>query len=336
LPAASIDGLASVTFMAWVKPTTVVTHTRVFDFGNGIAPTATAGGYIFLTPSNGSVVRFAITTSGYANEQGLSGTAALAAGSWTHVAVTIGSGVGRLYVNGALVNTNNAMTLTPAALGSLTTNYIGRSQFAADPYFNGAVDDLRIYSEALSASQIALFAAPLAAPQNLAATPGPLSLGLSWNAVPNASNYTVKYSTTSGGPYTTLSAGLPSLTQEHSNLSFGTTYYYVVSAANAAYEGPGSAEIAATPASASISESESTPPHLALIPASGETPPTATLTTSTSVPGHLYQLQTSTDLSTGSWFDVGDPVQGSGEPIQFSTPYDPSEPRRFYRIVVTR
>jgi hypothetical protein len=32
--------------------------------------------------------------------------------------------------------------------------YIGRSMFAADPFFNGYIDDLRIYNYALSADQV--------------------------------------------------------------------------------------------------------------------------------------------------------------------------------------
>ena len=136
----------------------------------------------------------------------------------------------------------------------------------------------------------------------------------------------------SGGPYLTLAS--PS--QLHSGLSYGTTYYYIVSAGNSVYDSPFSAEIAATPASALIGEAEATPPYLALTPASGEDPATATLATATSVAGHSYQLQTTTDLVSASWFDVGEPVSGDGAAILFETPYDPAEPRRFYRVLITR
>ncbi len=336
LPSGSLNGLTDVTIMTWVKPTTVTTFSRIFDFGSSTAPSATAGSYLFLTPSTGSVVRFAITSSGYNNEQRISGTAPLSAGAWSHVAVTISGGIGRLYVNGIQVGSNAAMTLSPASLGVLANLYLGKSQFAADPYFNGSLDDFRVYSQALSATEIAVFASPLAAPQNLAATPGPLEIGLSWNAVPNATRYTVKYATVSGGPYTTLSAGLPALSSLHSGLGYGTTYYYVVSAGNDAYEGPASAELAATPDSALITEDEVSPPQLAVTPASGETPASATLTSAPSVLGHLYQLQTCTDLVAGIWIDLGDPVPGTGAPLEFVTPFDPSERARFYRILVTR
>jgi hypothetical protein len=42
----------------------------------------------------------------------------------------------------------------PSALGSTTQNWIGRSQYAGDPYLSAAVDGFRIYSRALSASEV--------------------------------------------------------------------------------------------------------------------------------------------------------------------------------------
>ncbi|OPG14762.1 LamG-like jellyroll fold domain-containing protein [Microbispora sp. GKU 823] len=43
----------------------------------------------------------------------------------------------------------------PRDLGSTPGNWIGRSQYAGDPYLRGAVDSLRIYSRALTAAEIA-------------------------------------------------------------------------------------------------------------------------------------------------------------------------------------
>jgi hypothetical protein len=36
----------------------------------------------------------------------------------------------------------------------MTNVWIGRSQFASDPAFNGQLDELRIYASALTAAQI--------------------------------------------------------------------------------------------------------------------------------------------------------------------------------------
>ena len=54
--------------------------------------------------------------------------------------------------------TNNNMTLTPAALGATNNNWIGRSQFSADPFLAATVDDFQIYDHALSAADIATLA----------------------------------------------------------------------------------------------------------------------------------------------------------------------------------
>jgi hypothetical protein len=56
------------------------------------------------------------------------------------------------------VATNNNMTVTPADLGATNQNWIGRSQFSADPYLSATVDDFQIYSRALSASEVAALA----------------------------------------------------------------------------------------------------------------------------------------------------------------------------------
>ncbi|MEO7341728.1 MAG: hypothetical protein ABI073_12685 [Luteolibacter sp.] len=88
---------------------------------------------------------------------------------------------------------------------------------------------------------------------------------------------------------------------------------------------------------APISEIEIVTPSLVSTPASGGRPATtAKLTTAPSVPGHNYQLQTTTNLGTGSWLDEDEPVPGDGAPIIFGAPYDPAEPHRFHRILVTR
>ena len=332
LPAGFVSTLGDCTIQGWMKITSLTNWQRVFDFGTG------TDNYMFLSPQIGispNRLRFSIRTPAVA-EQSVLSSVAVPVGSWAHYAIVFSGTTCRLYLNGALVGQNTAMTLTPASLGLTTQNYLGKSQWATDPYLDSALDDFRIHSRALAASEIALFASPLAAPAGLAATPGPLELDLSWNAVPNATRYTLRYATASGGPYMTLSAGLPALSKLHSGLSYGTTYYYVVSAGNAAYDGPDSTEFAATPQSALLTDEETAPPLLSVMPASGETPATAALTSAPSVLGHVYQLQTTTDLVAGSWLDVGEPVPGTGAPLVFETPYDSAEPRRFYRILVTR
>jgi hypothetical protein len=75
------------------------------------------------------------------------------------VAVTLNAATGIVYVDGVAVGTNSSMSLNPASLGSTTNNYIGRSQSGSEAYLSGALDEFRIYSEALSPAEIAATAA---------------------------------------------------------------------------------------------------------------------------------------------------------------------------------
>ncbi|MGW6736481.1 beta-L-arabinofuranosidase domain-containing protein [Streptomyces sp. NPDC055013] len=149
LPAAVLGGASAITLSAWVKPTHDANWTRVFDFGNDNTR------YLYLAARNAAgVPRFAITTNGPGGEQGIDGTAALPLNQWSHLAVTIAGGTGTLHVNGTAVASNSAMSLTPAALGSLTNNWLGRSNFATDPVFAGAYDEFNVWSRALTAAEI--------------------------------------------------------------------------------------------------------------------------------------------------------------------------------------
>jgi hypothetical protein len=106
-------------------------------------------------------MRFAITTSGGAGEQVLNGPA-FVTGAWTHVAVTLSGNLATLYVNGVSVATNASMTIHPAALGATTQNYLGKSQFSADPAFVGGIDEFRLYGRALSSTEVGRLADTIA------------------------------------------------------------------------------------------------------------------------------------------------------------------------------
>ena len=150
LPATLLAGSAAVTVAAWVKPAHAANWARVFDFGNDTQR------YMYLVLRNaGGVPRFAVTTNYAGGEQGINGTTALPLDEWSHVAVTVGAGTGRLYVNGVQVGVNPAMTITPAVLGTLRNNWLGRSNYSGDPVYAGGLDDVNFWSRELSAAEIA-------------------------------------------------------------------------------------------------------------------------------------------------------------------------------------
>jgi len=88
---------------------------------------------------------------------------------------------------------------------------------------------------------------PPGTPSNLTALGGDGLIKLSWSAVASATSYRVKRSTTSGGPYATVASNLKTSQFTDGGLVNGTTYYYVVSAANFLGESADSAEASATP-----------------------------------------------------------------------------------------
>lgn len=115
--------------------------------------------YLFTTPSSGDGrLRTAVTRSSGGGESQVTGSAALPAGGWVTLTTTLDTGADRLttYLDGAAVSSVET-TLSAADLltaGATTAGFIGRS-FYADPLFDGAVDDVRIWQSALSAAQVA-------------------------------------------------------------------------------------------------------------------------------------------------------------------------------------
>jgi Concanavalin A-like lectin/glucanases superfamily len=152
MPANIVGMLTDATFAMRVRWRGGAAWQRVFDFGAGSAQ------YMIFTPSSGSgTAQFAILNSG-GTTQRLAGPEPLPVGEWCHVAVTLIGNTGTLYVNGAAVAATS-ITLDPASIAQ-TANYLGDSQFTADPLFDGALDDLRIYNRGLSAAEVAALASP--------------------------------------------------------------------------------------------------------------------------------------------------------------------------------
>ncbi|GKU79353.1 hypothetical protein [Paenibacillus sp. L3-i20] len=82
------------------------------------------------------------------------------------------------------------------------------------------------------------------APLNLSAKPNNNTILLSWGQVENGT-YTIKRSTTPGGPYTTITEGINGLTYNDNKIEKGINYYYVVTAKVADKESTNSNEATA-------------------------------------------------------------------------------------------
>ena len=141
---ASSDEMTISMWVYWRTPTTQ--WQRFFDFGTDTEH------YMFLTPNNSYTgkMRFAIKNGG--NEQSLD-CPKLSSYVWKHVAVTIAKGKTAIYVDGEEAASTTGITISPADIRPVL-NYLGRSQFIADPYINAYYDDVRVFNYALSADEV--------------------------------------------------------------------------------------------------------------------------------------------------------------------------------------
>lgn len=144
---ASVDG--DFTISVWCNPSAVTMWSRIFDFGNG-----SSGTYVFLTPSSGSTPRLAITTSGNTAEQQVNSDTPVSVGEWYNIIVTRSGDVSTFYIDGMETGSTTDLKYKFSDIGKMQNYYLGKSQFDADPYFNGMIDDFRVYDEALSIDDI--------------------------------------------------------------------------------------------------------------------------------------------------------------------------------------
>ena len=132
------------TFGAWVQWDGGASGQRIFDFGNDTDQ------FLYLTPSADGQMRFGLR-NGSGTTTSIS-SAALPAGSWQHVAVTMQGSTAKIYLNGVLQVQGS---LPDPALSGTSRNYIGKSQWPGDPLFDGRIDEVILIDSALGDERIA-------------------------------------------------------------------------------------------------------------------------------------------------------------------------------------
>jgi len=137
---------SSFTFAAWINWDGGSDWQRIFDFGNSTTH------YVVLTPrSSSGTMRFKIKNNGTEHQID---APALTANEWHHLAVTLGGGTARIFLDGAIVSSATGWSASPASF-SPRVNFLGKSQFTADPLFNGMMDEVLITDYAIGAAQMA-------------------------------------------------------------------------------------------------------------------------------------------------------------------------------------
>jgi hypothetical protein len=137
-------GSSGLTFACWFRSNGNPLHTRLFDFGNGVA-----SGNI-LVGLNGGLVLYVFfgTTSYDTTGWDTPITTNVDDNVWRHFAWTLTpSGTWTVYINGVNVWSRTGRYY-PAAI-TRTRNYLGKGNWPGDPYYTGAIEDFRIYRWAL-------------------------------------------------------------------------------------------------------------------------------------------------------------------------------------------
>jgi acyl-[acyl carrier protein]--UDP-N-acetylglucosamine O-acyltransferase len=168
----SLSDVKEITVTAWVKWSGGISNQPVWYFGTA------ATNCMFLTPKDGAgSAKFSITTGG--TTQTLAWTNALPVGVWTQVTVSLSNSVtGRLYINGTNVATGS-ITITPDQLNAPNVNnaaqqnYLARGAGVSLPFFQGALDSVRVYTGPLTGAEISALQIPTAL-----ASPGTLYVDL--------------------------------------------------------------------------------------------------------------------------------------------------------------
>ncbi len=180
-----------------------------------------------------------------------------AVGEWVFVSAVFDNSEMQLYIDGVMQNVSTAnypLCTTPGGL--LIARGVGYES-GADAYFNGSMDEVRVFNRALSNEEMkSLFdniTPPIvpSAPQNLQAASGTEKVMLAWAAPrsdggTNITNYQIYRGLTSGGETFLKSVGNV-LNIEDTNVTPNITYYYKIRAKNIIGEGPESNEGNATP-----------------------------------------------------------------------------------------
>ncbi|MFH1564657.1 MAG: LamG-like jellyroll fold domain-containing protein, partial [bacterium] len=144
------DGLSNFTngfsVSVWAYPTVVQNWQRFIDIGNG----SSNNNIIFTRDGNSSNLIFDVYSElGFGR---VTAFGAIELNKWQHFSATINNiGDAKIYKNGLLIA--SGPVVVPQNIVR-TKNYIGRSNFVEDGYYQGLMDDVRIYNRTLAPDEV--------------------------------------------------------------------------------------------------------------------------------------------------------------------------------------
>jgi hypothetical protein len=146
IPNGYSDFVKGCTISVWVYPTAVKNWERFIDFGNGSA----SDNIWFGRQGTTNNLAFEGWSSGSSNGL-VTASEAISLLAWQMFTVTVdSSGNVKLYKDGQQVATGTSGVSSVTR----TNNYIGRSNWSWDDYYQGNMDDVRIYNYCLTDAQV--------------------------------------------------------------------------------------------------------------------------------------------------------------------------------------
>jgi hypothetical protein len=135
-----------MSFLFWARWDDFNNYSRIVDLGNG----SSSNNIIISNHQTNNGLFFSVYTSG---ETKLINANTITQNQWDFYAATFDiTGAMTVYKNGIQIN-QKTDGVAPTYL-LRTQQFIGKSNFSADGYFKGAIDELKIYSKTLTASEI--------------------------------------------------------------------------------------------------------------------------------------------------------------------------------------
>ena len=151
LPSLTLPNDMTICAWFWISPSITRTWNRIWDFGLG-AGTDNVFATVYGATSDLNAGVFRGTTR-IAENPIFWWTNGASASTWKHTCLTLSGTAGNFWLD----NSPKTFTMTNSrnAAVVLTSNFIGRSNWASDYYWYGAIDEFRIYTKALSSSEVA-------------------------------------------------------------------------------------------------------------------------------------------------------------------------------------
>ena len=174
LPSMTLPNAMSVCSWIWISPSITRSWNRIWDFANGAASSNILGTIYHTSNNLYFEVYGAEVTLGAATVTNGAETTSV----WRHVCMTLSGASVVAFFNGS--PTSSTLSNPRAASVTVSSNYIGESNWAADNPWFGAIDEFRIYHKALTSAEVTAlynFRGDTYSPMIMLACPNPCSAG---------------------------------------------------------------------------------------------------------------------------------------------------------------